>query len=180
MKRGMIKLRPAIREDCPGILTIYNDAVLKTTASYDYEPRTIRHRRAWFDEHQRDGYPIFVAVDETGLILGWGSLSAYHDRAGYRFTVENSIYIAEEHRGKGIGKMLLEALIEAARERGFHCIIAAIDGANQVSIELHRKFGFEVVGHFKRVGYKFNRWLDVVYMELLLPEPKISEPESER
>ena len=171
----MIRIRPAVREDCPAILAIYNDAVLNTTASYDYEPRTLRHRQSWFDDHQRNGYPVFVVLNDSGTIVGWGALSRYHDRKGFRFTTENSIYVAADHRGRGIGKMLLEALIESGRERGFHAIIAAIDASNEASILLHRRVGFETVGHFKRVGYKFNRWLDVVYMELLLPEPKVSE-----
>ena len=87
---------------------------------------------------------------------------------GYRFTTENSVYVATKYRGKGIGKLLLAPLIEAARKRGLHAIIAAIDADNDISIRLHARFGFEKVGHFKRVGFKFNRWLDVVYMELLL------------
>lgn len=168
----MIHVRPAVREDCPGILEIYNEAVLNTTATYDYEPRTLKHRQAWFDDHQRNGYAIFVAVDEFTRIVGWSALSRYHDRVGYRFTVENSVYVAADQRGKGIGKMLLAPLIESAKERGFHAIIGVIDASNEASIRLHRRFGFETAGHFRRVGYKFNRWLDVVYMELLLPEPK--------
>ncbi len=164
----MIKVRPAVRADCPGILEIYNDAVLKTTASYDYEPRTLEHRQSWFDDHQQTGLPIFVAINDQGRIVGWSALNRYHDRKGYRFTTENSVYIAEDHRGQGIGKLLLAPLIESARKLGLHAIIAVIDGQNEVSIRLHAKFGFEIVGRFKEVGYKFNRWLDVVYMELIL------------
>ncbi|MGZ8899637.1 MAG: N-acetyltransferase family protein [Limisphaerales bacterium] len=169
----MIRVRPAQREDCPGILEIYNDAVRTTTATYDYEPRTLTHRQAWFDDHKKIGFPIFVALESTGRIVGWSALNRYHDRMGYRFTTENSIYIAADHRGQGIGKMLLAPLIESARKIGVHVIIAAIDGANEASIRLHARYGFEKVGHFKRVGYKFDRWLDVVYMELLLPEPNV-------
>jgi phosphinothricin acetyltransferase len=165
----MIKIRPAVRADCPGILEIYNDAVLKTTASYDYEPRTLEHRQGWFDDHQKTGLPIFVALNEAGRIVGWSALNRYHDRKGYRFTSENSVYIAEDHRGQGIGKLLLAPLVESARQLGLHAIIAVIDGENDASIRLHARFGFEIVGRFKQVGYKFNRWLDVVYMELLLP-----------
>jgi L-amino acid N-acyltransferase len=168
----MIRVRPAQREDCSGILEIYNDAVLTTTATYDYEPRTLAHRQAWFDDHRTIGFPIFVALDQTGRIVGWSALNRYHDRMGYRFTTENSIYIAADHRGQGIGKMLLSALIESAKRISVHAIIAAIDAANEPSIRLHRGFGFEQVGHFRRVGYKFDRWLDVVYLELLLPEPQ--------
>lgn len=167
----MIRIRPARREDCSGILEIYNDAVRTTTATYDYEPRTLSHRLAWFDDHKKIGFPIFVALNETGRIVGWSALNRYHDRVGYRFTSENSIYIAPDHRGQGIGRLLLAPLIESAPRIGLHAIIAAIDSTNEASIRLHQRFGFETVGHFKRVGYKFGRWLDVVYMEFLLPEP---------
>jgi L-amino acid N-acyltransferase YncA len=168
----MIHVRQCQREDCPGILEIYNDAVLTTTATYDYEPRTLEHRQSWFDDHKRTGLPIFVAT-ENGKVIGWSALNRYHDRMGYRFTSENSVYIAADWRGKGVGKMLLEPLIKAGHDYGLHAIIAAIDATNEASIRLHRRFGFEEVGHFKNVGYKFGRWLDVIYMELLLPEPNV-------
>ena len=96
-----IEIRPARREDCRGILEIYNEAVLHTTATYDYVPRTLQHRLAWFDDHQATGLPIFVAVEPAGRIAGWSALNRYHDRAGYQFTSENSIYIAPDCRGKG-------------------------------------------------------------------------------
>ena len=161
-------IRPAVRADCPGILAIYNDAVLKTTASYDYEPRTLGQREAWFDDHQRDGFPVLVAEDSAGRVVGWSALNRYHDRMGYRFTSENSIYVAEDFRGRGLGSALLEPLLESARERGLHAIIAAIDAENVASIRLHARFGFEQVGLFRQVGFKFGRWLDVLYMERLL------------
>jgi L-amino acid N-acyltransferase YncA len=164
------KIRPAEERDLPAILEIYNHAVLHTTATYDYEPRSMEHRRAWFEDHARTGFPIFVAEDSNGKVSGWSSLSKYHDRMGYRFTSENSIYVAESSRGRGMGKALLIPLIAAARAKGLRAIIAVIDASNEVSVKLHRGFGFETVGHFKSVGYKFDRWLDVVYMEFLLPE----------
>ena len=166
----MIRIRPARREDCPAILQIYNDAVLTTTATYDYEPRSLEHRQSWFEDHKRTGFPIFVAMNEREEIVGWSALNRYHDRKGYQFTSENSIYIAAGHRGRGIGKLLLAPLIESARKLGLHAIIAAIDGENEASVRLHARFGFLHVGRFQQVGYKFNRWLDVVYMELLLPD----------
>lgn len=168
----MIEVRPAKRQDCVGILEIYNDAVLTTTATYDYRPRTLAHRQAWFDDHQQTGLPIFVATNE-GRVIGWSAVNRYHDRVGYRFTAENSIYIAADWRGKGVGKALLEPTLDAAKDCGLHAIIAAIDASNEASIRLHRKFGFMPVGHFKHVGYKFGRWLDVIYLELLLPEPQV-------
>lgn len=163
-----MQIRPATRADLPGILEIYNDAVLNTTATYDYEPRTLEHRTQWFEDHQRDGYPIFVAVENGGRVAGWSALNPFHARMGYRFTSENSVYVAADRRGKGIGKLLLAPLIEGAKARGLHAIIAVIDADNEASIRLHAGFGFEKVGHFKQTGFKFNRWLDVVYMERLV------------
>jgi len=162
-----VTLRRARREDCAAILGIYNEAVLTTTASYDYEPRTLEHRLAWFDDHTRHDYAIFVA-EISGTVVGWSSLSRYHDRPGYRFTAENSIYIAASHRGRGIGKLLLAPLLDAARERGLHSIIAVIDASNEASVRLHRGFGFEPVGLFRQVGYKFDRWLDVAYLQRMI------------
>ena len=161
-------IRPATHADLPGILEIYNDAVLKTTSSYDYEPRTLEQRTQWFEERRRDGYPIFVAVDDSGAVAGWSALNPYHARMGYRFTAENSVYVAASARGQGIGRLLLGPLIEGAKARGLHAIIAAIDAENEASIRLHAKLGFEKVGHFKEVGFKFDRWLDVVYMQRLV------------
>jgi len=164
----MHHIRPALHADLAGILEIYNEAVLNTTASYDCEPRTMEHRVAWFDEHVKNNYPVFVAQNEAGRIVGWSALNPYHARAGYRFTTENSVYVAADQRGCGVGKRLMPPLIAGARERGLHAIIAGIDAENDVSIRFHASFGFEKVGHFKQVGFKFGRWLDVVYMELLL------------
>jgi L-amino acid N-acyltransferase len=163
-----MQVRPATRDDLESILAIYNDAVLNTTASYDYEPRTMKHRVGWFEEHQQQQLPIFVAVDPGGPIVGWSSLSRYHDRQGYRFTVENSVYVDAKHRGRGVGKLLLAPLIDSARALGLHTIIAVIDAENEASIRLHARFEFVEVGHFKQVGFKFNRWLDVIYMQRLL------------
>ena len=163
-----MQVRPATHDDLDAILTIYNDAVLTTTATYDYEPRPIEHRVAWFEAHQRQCLPVFVAIDVGSQIVGWSSLSHYHDRKGYQFTVENSVYVNAKHRGRGVGKLLMPPLIESARALGLHAIIAAIDAENEASIRLHARFEFTEVGHFKQVGFKFNRWLDVMYMERLL------------
>ena len=163
-----MNIRPATHEDLPGILEIYNDAVLNTTATYEYEPRTIEHRVAWLEEHQANNYAVLVAVNGDGHVVGWSALNPFHARIGYRFTCENSVYVAAAQRGQGIGRLLLEPLIEAARARGLHAILAVIDAENEPSIRLHARFGFERVGLFKQVGFKFNRWLDVAYMERLL------------
>ena len=164
-------VRPATHADLPGILSIYNEAVLNTTASYDYEPRTLEHRVAWFEAHEKQRLPIFVAVDSESRVVGWSSLSRYHDRKGYQFTVENSVYVAAPLRGQGIGKLLLAPLIESATTLGLRAIIAAIDAENAASIRLHERFGFLEVGCFKQVGFKFGRWLDLDFYQLTLATP---------
>jgi phosphinothricin acetyltransferase len=161
-------VRRAARADLPGILEIYNDAVLHTTATYDYEPRTLEQREVWFDEHVKGDYAVFVAADPAGRVLGWSALNPYHQRPGYRFTAENSVYVAADQRGHGLGRALLAPLVEAAQARGLHAVIAAIDATNEASVRLHASFGFERVGLFRQVGFKFGRWLDVLYMERIL------------
>jgi phosphinothricin acetyltransferase len=162
-----VQVRRATPADLPAVLEIYNEAVLNTTATYDYEPRTLAHRVAWFEEHERTQMPVYVA-EAAGRLAGWSALGAYHQRPGYRFTAENSVYVAADQRGRGIGKLLLAPLIAAARDRGLHAIVAAIDADNSASVRLHAAFGFERVGLFRQVGFKFGRWLDVLYMERLL------------
>src|SRR5207247_2103003 len=104
---------------------------------------------------------------EAGCVGGWSALNPFHARYGYRFTAENSVYVAADRRGRGLGKLLLAPLVDGARAKGLHAIIAAIDATNEASIRLHASFGFDKVGHFKQTGFKFGRWLDVVYMEKL-------------
>lgn len=176
--REDIVIRAAEQKDLPGILRIYNEAVLNTTATYDYEPRTLEHRQLWFEDHLRINFPIYVAESTDGEILGWSSLSRYHDRQGFQFTAENSVYVATNYRGQGIGFSLLNPLIAGAKLLNLHAIIAAVDAENRVSIRLHERLGFKVVAHFPQVGFKFGRWLDMIYLQLLLPEvnPTNNEP----
>jgi L-amino acid N-acyltransferase len=163
-----MKVRLANRDDLRAILDIYNEAVLNTTASYDYEPRSMEKEVIWFDDHENHGLPVFVAVDDADRVMGWSCLNRYHDRPGYRFTVENSIYVAADSRGKGIGKLLMMPLIDTAHKLKLHAIIAGIDSSNEASVRLHAAFGFVKVAQLKQVGFKFGRWLDVIYMEKLL------------
>jgi len=162
-----ITIRPASFNDIADIARIYNEAVLTTTATYDLEPQPIEARVKWFHDHEATGMPMFVA-EEDGVIVGWSSLSIFRGKEGYRFTVENSIYISESHRGRGLGRRMLAGLIDSARDLGLHSIVAGIDADTEASIRLHASFGFEKVAHLKQVGYKFNRWLDVVFMQLIL------------
>ncbi|MBM3848381.1 MAG: N-acetyltransferase family protein [Verrucomicrobia bacterium] len=161
-------IRPATAADLPSISRIYNDAVLNTTATYDYEPEPISRRAKWFEEHQRDRMPVLVAVDGREEILGWASLSPFHNRPGFQFTAENSLYVDAAHRGKGLGGALLRDLLPLGCSRGLKVVVAGIDGSNEVSIRLHEKQGFTVAGRLKRAGYKFGRWLDLVYMQKFL------------
>jgi len=157
-------LRPATESDLVAINDIYNHYVLHSTCTYQEEPEPLEGRRQWFSHHG-DKHPVIVAAAANGQVAGWGSLSAYHERSAYRHTVENSIYVHHQYHRRGIGSLLLQDLIVQARKLGHRVIIAGIDGEQFASVALHAKFHFEKVGHLKRVGFKFGRWLDVIYME---------------
>jgi len=159
-------VRPATEADLVAINDIYNHYVLHSTCTYQEEPEPIEGRRQWFAHHDAQ-HPIIVA-ETDGRVVGWGSLSAYHARSAYRRTVENSVYVHHERHRRGIGSALLNNLIDRARALGHRAIIAGIDAEQAASVGLHARFEFQKVGQLKQVGYKFGRWLDVIYMELLL------------
>jgi phosphinothricin acetyltransferase len=166
--QSTINVRAAGPDDVPAILEIYNYAVEHTTATADYLVQTLDQRYEWFRSRVEKGFPVFVAIDSDNNVIGWSSYGPYHTRYGYRFTMENSVYVSHLHQRKGAGKLLLAALIDHARKNNVHAIIAVIDSANQPSISLHTAFGFQQVGLMKQLIFKFDRWLDVAYMELLL------------
>lgn len=163
----MVTIRKLSIQDLPGILQIYNDVILHTTAVYDYEPHTLEMRKAWYEAKQKDGYPVYVATEDD-QILGFSSIGPFRAWAAYKYSVEDSVYVSADSRGRGIGKMLLEPLIEACRTMNLHTVIAGIDATNKVSIYLHESLGFTEVAHLKEVGYKFNRWLDLKFLQLIL------------
>jgi L-amino acid N-acyltransferase YncA len=160
--------RLAAPQDAEAIRAIYNAEVIGSTATFDLVPRTAAEQAIWLAEH-RGPYPAIVAVDPGGAVLGFGSLSAYRDRPSYSTTVEDSVYVDAERRGDGAGRSLLRELIGLAEQHGFHSMIARIGGHNQASIRLHLACGFQMVGVEREVGRKFNRWLDVSVLQLLLP-----------
>jgi phosphinothricin acetyltransferase len=160
-------IRPATRDDLPGILRIYNHAVKFSTATADHEPQPLETRTAWFESHLADELPVLVAVD-GGRLVGWAALNRWNVRLGYRFTVENSVYVEEGERGRGVGTKLLGGLVAEAKRLGLHAILAGIDSENVASLALHARHGFVEVGRLKQVVHKFDRWLDVVYLELVL------------
>lgn len=165
-KKAACRIRPATKKDLKAINDIYNHYVLNSTCTYQEQPELMADRRKWFAHHGK-GHPIIVAMS-NGQVIGWGSLSPYHPRSAYRHTVENSVYVHHDHHRRGIGSLLLEKLVIQARRFGHRAIIASIDGSQAGSVALHAKFGFEKVGHFKEIGFKFGRWLDCVYMQLKL------------
>ena len=161
-----VSIRLANRSDLPIIDDIYNWYIPRSTCTYQEQVDPFEARVTWF-EHHGERHPVTVA-ELDGQIVGWGSLSEFRDRSAYRFTCEDSVYIHHDFHGRGIGSVLLADLIERARAMGYHTIIAGADGEQTASIALHRKFGFEPVAHFKQVGFKFERWLDVVFLQLML------------
>ena len=166
----MITVRNATDADLPEILDIYNDVILTTTAVYDYKPHTIEMRKQWFDTKKEQGFPVFVA-DEDGRVVGLSSIGPFRAWAAYKYSVENSVYVAKDCRGKGIASLLIPPLIDAAKKLQMHTIIASIDATNEASLKLHKHFGFEEVAHFRQVGFKFGRWLDLKFLQLILTTP---------
>ena len=164
MMKTPFTVRMAMESDLGTINDIYNYYVPVSTCTYQEESETMDDRRLWFRLHG-EKHPVTVALDND-QVVGWGSLSPFRERSAYRFTVENSVYVHHEHHRRGIGALLLEDLIERSRHLGHRVIIAAIDGEQTASVAMHSKFDFKKVGEFHRVGFKFGRWLDVIYMEL--------------
>ena len=159
----MLIMRKATLGDLSAITEIYNQAILKTTATFDTEPKTLGEQKIWFEGHGSK-YPILVAEEEA-KVLGWASLSKWSDRCAYSDTAEISLYVSEKERGRGIGRELLEAIIKEGEKSGLHSIIARIAKGNDMSIHLHRSVGFEQIGIMKEVGRKFGRLLDVYLMQ---------------
>lgn len=161
-------IRPAEATDMPAIAEIYNDAVLNSVATFDVEPWTPERREQWFREHGHP-YAAFVA-ESAGEVVGWASLSPFRPKPAYLHTAENSVYVRSDATGNGIGKLLLQRTLEAAIENGFHTVIGGIALPNEASERLHASLGFERVGVEREVGYKFERWIDVLWMQRLLTD----------
>lgn len=161
-----ITIRPALITDCAAINDIYNYYVLHDTCTYQTEPDTLAERQAWFERHGGP-HPVLVA-EEHGEVLAWGSLSGFHPRAGYRFSVEDSLYVRHDRQHRGLGKALLGELLAIAKNQGHHTVLALISADKQHSIALHQSFGFAHAGLLRQAGYKFETWLDVAYLQLIL------------
>jgi phosphinothricin acetyltransferase len=159
----MLTIRRAEPRDLESITAIYNDSVLNSVATFDTEPKTVDDRTSWFEEHG-PRHPILVA-ESDGIVAGWISLSEWSDRCAYSDTAEVSLYVAQESRGKGIGKKLLDAALNEGRQAGLHTIVSRIAGGNETSVRLHEAFGFKHIGVMKEVGRKFGKLIDVYLMQ---------------
>jgi phosphinothricin acetyltransferase len=163
-------IRNATITDSVGIAAIYNDAVLNTTAIWNELSVDAANREAWMAERQAAGYPVLVAVNEAGEVMGYASFGDWRAWDGYRHTVEHSVYVRKDCRGGGVGKTLLIALIEQARAIGKHVMVAGIESGNHASVQLHINLGFEMVGRMSEVGAKFGKWLDLTFLQLKLDD----------
>ena len=160
-------IRDAIESDLPAIRAIYNDAVLNTTAIWNEQPVDLANRQTWFQARQAQGYPILVSI-ENDEVTGYASFGDWRPFEGFRYSVEHSVYVRNDQRGKGLGPQLMAALIERARIGGKYVMVAAIESGNQASIRLHERLGFNTTGQMPQVGIKFGRWLDLTFMQLAL------------
>ncbi|AVE06892.1 GNAT family N-acetyltransferase [Pseudomonas palleroniana] len=160
-------IRDATEQDLPAIRDIYNDAVRNTTAIWNEQPVDLANRLAWFSARQAQGYPVLVST-ENNEVTGYASFGDWRPFEGFRYSVEHSVYVHSDQRGKGVGPRLMEALIQRARACGKHVMVAAIESGNQASIRLHERQGFITTGQMPRVGIKFGRWLDLTFMQLAL------------
>jgi len=164
---GRFDIGPAERSQLPEILAIYNEVIRNTTAVYSDTEVTLADREVWFDAKRRQGFPILVASDASG-VLGFGTYGDFRAWPCYRHSVEHTVHVRADSRRRGIGRALVLALKDAAVGAGKHVMIAGIDAQNVTSIALHESLGFKVVGHFHEVGFKFGRWLDLKFMQRVI------------
>ena len=162
----MLTIRLATEADLTVINAIYNHYVATSTCTYQYEPETDEGRKAWFAAHG-ETHPVTVA-EKDGEVVAWGALSPFRTRAGYRFTAELSVYVHHDMHRQGIGRAIVSDLIDRARKLGYHALIGGTSAEQTASIALQESMGFQKVGCFKEIGHKFDQWLDVVFMQLML------------
>jgi L-amino acid N-acyltransferase len=153
------------------ILSIFNEAIVNSTALYDYKPRTPEMMQAWFEAKAKGSFPVIGVEGDGGELMGFASFGTFRAFPAYKYTAEHSVYVDTRFRGRGVGRRLLEAVIEAARAQDYHVLIGAIDASNQPSRVLHERLGFTHCGTLRQVGFKFGRWLDLVFYQLILATP---------
>jgi phosphinothricin acetyltransferase len=169
-------IRYAEYGDLPAILVIYNEAILNTTAVYDYKPHTIEDRTSWYEKKVNDGFPVLV-FEENSLIVGFATFGPFRAWPAYKYTIEHSVYVHKNHRGKHIGTALMQELIKIADANGYATMVAGIDASNENSRLMHEQLGFSQSGVIRKAGYKFGKWLDLMFYQYQLqgPETPIDE-----
>jgi phosphinothricin acetyltransferase len=165
----LVQCEPARHSDA--ILAILNDAIANSTALYDYKPRTPANMASWFEAKAQKQYPVIGIENSAGDLLGFASYGPFRAWPAYKYTVEHSVYVDARFRGQGVGRKLLEAIIAAAERQEYHVMVGGIDAANAVSIRLHESFGFTACGIVRQAGFKFGRWLDLAFYQLILDTP---------
>lgn len=150
---------------------IFNEAILHSTALYDYEPRSPEVMAAWWDAKQKGSYPVIGVVNDSGELMGFASYGPFRSFPAYKYTVEHSVYVDARFRSQGLGKRLLQRLLQIAQDQGYHVLVGVIDAANEPSVQLHERLGFTRCGELREVGFKFGRWLDLVIYQRQLPTP---------
>jgi phosphinothricin acetyltransferase len=162
-----LAIRDATEEDLEGLVVIYNEVIATSTAIYSNVPVTLEDRRQWWRTRTAQGYPVLVASDDAG-VAGWSTFADFRAWPGYRFTVEHSVHVRADGRGRGIGTLLVQALLSRAAALGKHVMIGGVDAANAASIRFHERLGFQKSGHLREVGHKFDRWLDLVFLQRMI------------
>ena len=165
-------VRQATEKDLMDILEIYNDAILNTTAIYDYKAHTLEDRIQWYEKRKQDGYPLLV-FEKNDKVVAFATFGPFRAYPAFKYTIEHSIYVHKDYRNLGIGKILLKELIDIASVDEYATIVACIDSLNENSIKIHEKFGFKYSGTITKAGFKFGKWLDLVFYQLDLTGPKI-------
>jgi L-amino acid N-acyltransferase YncA len=166
-----MQLKFCTRDHAGQILEILNEVIANSTALYDYNPRTMQNMEQWFETKEKGSYPVIGVFNEDDALMGFGSYGAFRAWPAYKYTVEHSLYVHKDFRGKGYGRFILSELIAQAQGQNYHNLIAGIDSTNQVSIAMHRSLGFTFCGKIEQAGYKFSRWLDLEFYQLILSTP---------
>ena len=161
----------SLAHHAPAILAIMNDAILHSTALYEYRPLTPQSMDVWFRAKAEAGFPVLGMESDSGELLGFATYGTFRARPAYKYSVEHSVYVTGGHQGRGIGSALMRELIRSAVSQDRHLMVGGIDAENTGSIVFHRKLGFEHAGTIRQAGYKFGRWLDLAFYQLILPTP---------
>jgi len=167
-----MKIAACSLAQAPEILAILNEAIVNSTALYDYQPRTMAAMEGWFETKAKGKYPVLGAFADDGLLAGFASYGSFRAWPAYKYSVEHSVYVHQDHRGRGLGKLLLRALIDAAKQQEYHMLVGGIDSTNSASVRLHLSLGFTHCASIKQAGFKFGRWLDLEFYQLILPSPR--------